>query len=337
MEKAFRWYLFTSMALTIAALILFSIVGLGCTDKNNGFLDDLYFIQVNASVISRKNGLIESPEQLHQGSDKDRTSIFNRTIDTQEFYDVGLWNYCFGIFENKPNLNGKKAFKPDEVNDKVSECIGRTVNYWFDPIKIWRLNQTEADTLIGQKSVGTLQTYKKAVKWRSSAYIIGVMTTSLEFISGFFVILSYVADWRRFFTPVLGTVAMVGVVSSFFITAFALTSTILYGIQVKTLNHALAKYHIHSVMGFIVYIFLWLAVIVSWAAYFFWLHIWRSYRLSSPVYPRARRRAAKSDPEEIPLTQQNIQNFYMGGIGAPAYQDTVLPETNSSPRAGRRK
>lgn len=319
MDNKCRMYLSTSMALTTATLIFLSIVGFGCTIKGNNFLDNLYLIRVSTSVLSHNGGFLEppEPEQPHgRFENENRTSIAN----IPDFYHVGLWNLCSGTLKDDTPFDKKAAFK----SDKVTECTARQTDFWFDPIEIWGLNQAQAREALGEDFIRALSTHTKAVKWRSSAFIIAMMGTCLEFLFGVF---ASIPSLRRYFKPVIGTVSLVGIVSSIFITAFAFTATILYGTFVKALNQALQKYHVDSVTGFTVYIFLWFAVIFSWVAAFFWLLIWRSYipeevseRPAEPPGPEVAKRpakppAARSDPGFIPFhPQQNIinqPNYYM--------------------------
>ncbi len=71
----------------------------------------------------------------------------------------------------------------------------------------------------------------------------------------------------------LGSVVttIVSIISSLFLFAFALTSTILYSTLVETFNVGMKENQIHTSLGKTIYIYTWLAVSFSMLSSFFWL------------------------------------------------------------------
>lgn len=293
------------MLLTMVSLVLLIIIGFGCTKKDSDFFNNLYFMRANTSEIQQSNGLIVLPsEPQPQQAGRSLPSAANDNVHVQDFYHVGLWNYCSGPFKSQPlqtetpptetHFDNKKAFK----TDNVTECTKHHFHFWFNLVEVWGLNQTVTDVLYGKELDNTLKTYKKATLWMNIAYITSLAVLVLELLVGVFAIQS-----RK--NTIIAT--GISIISSVFLLAFALTSTILYASLVGTFNHVLTKYNIHGILGYYIYILIWLAVAFSWLAGFAWL-------FSSCCASRFKGpKGYEGLPEKIP--QQNIQNVFLAGPG----------------------
>ncbi|KAI4127971.1 MAG: hypothetical protein LQ338_002937 [Usnochroma carphineum] len=256
MGKAGRFAcIFTPMALTIASLVCLIIVGLGGTNKDNSNLNNLYFFRANTTDI------VVTPEDLGEDIGKNiphnalTDAIINQTtnaaktaLGVKDFYHISLWNYCAGDLDN-----GK---------DKVTYCSPHKNEFWFNPVEVWGLNNTNIDHLFSKELRDGLNAYRITAKWMFIAYIVALVSTIVEILVGFFALFSR-----------LGSLAttIVSTISSFFLIAFALTATILYATLMGSFNEALKKYNIHGSLGHSMYVVAWLAVAFSFGAGIFWL------------------------------------------------------------------
>lgn len=255
MGKAGRFAcIFTPMALTIASLICLIIVGLGGTNKSNSSFNNLYFFRANTSEINIDTSEIDLPS--NPVTDKiinDATDVAKSAVGVKDFYHIGLWNYCSGDF-GKNSTGG--------ATDHVTYCSPRQNQFWFNPVDVWNLTNTGVDKFFSKELRDGLDKYKMAAKWMFIAYIVALITTIVEIFVGIIALFSR-----------LGSLAttIVSTISSIFLIAFALISTILYSTLTGTFNHALKKYNIHGNLGRNMYVATWLAVAFSFGAGIFWL------------------------------------------------------------------
>ena len=260
MGKAGRFAcIFTPMALTLASLVCLVIVGLGGTNKNNDFYNRLYFFRANTSNIDVDPSLINLPNNSVTDKIVDQaTDVVKSTLDIKDFYHVSLWNYCSGDFSSSANKAGSNV----TATDKVDFCSPRTNQFWFNPVEVWGLNNTGIDKFFSKELRAGLNTYKTVTKWMFICYIVALISTLVEILVGVLALFSR-----------LGSLAttIVSSISSLFIVAFALTSTILYASLEGTFNTALKKYNIHGSLGRSIYITTWLGVAFSFGAGLFWL------------------------------------------------------------------
>ncbi|KAL8704281.1 MAG: hypothetical protein Q9201_002560 [Fulgogasparrea decipioides] len=239
----------TPMLLTLASLICLIIVALGGTNKSNATLNKYYFFRANTIDINVKPSDLNIPSNpLTDAIINQTTSAAKDALDVKDFYHVSLWNYCSGDFDN-----GK---------DKITYCSPHKNQFWFNPVEVWGLNNTNIDQLFSKELRSGLHAYKQAAKWMFIAYIVALITTIVEILVGFFAIFSR-----------LGSLAttIVSTISSLFIIAFALTATILYATLMGSFNEALKKYNIHGSLGHDMYVVVWLSVAFSFGAGIFWL------------------------------------------------------------------
>jgi len=113
----------------------------------------------------------------------------NKTLD--DFYQVGLWNYC----EGEINHDGK---------EHITYCSPRKANFWFDPIAVWELGNTTASDVFPEDMKKGLETYHKIAAWIFTAYLIAAILTLAEFVVGIFAIFS---RWGSLVTTIVSTVS----------------------------------------------------------------------------------------------------------------------------------
>ncbi|KAI4160127.1 MAG: hypothetical protein LQ342_005984 [Letrouitia transgressa] len=253
MGKAGRFAcIFTPMGLTIASLICLIIVGMGGTNRKDDNLNNLYFFRANTTDI-RVNATdltdLNIPHNaLTDAIIQQSTNVAKNALDIKDFYHVSLWNYCAGDFDND--------------KDKVTYCSKHTSKFWFNPVEVWGLNNTVTEHVFSKELRDGLKVYKEVAKWMFVAYVIALVSTIVEIGVGIFALFS---RWGSLATTIVSSV------SSVFLIAFALTSTILYSTLMGSFNTALKKYNIHGSLGHNMYVVVWLAVLFSFAAGVFWL------------------------------------------------------------------
>jgi len=254
-----RWVIALPMIGTITSLICLIVVGLGGT--NHASLNNLYFFRANTSQIHIKStipnvpGLPANPIGASiPGIDltHDSSTLVARALGIKDFYHVSLWNYCSGDFRD--GTGG--------IKDHVTFCSPRQNDFWFNPVDIWKLNNTVTDKLFSKEHKAGLDEYKIVTNWMFVCYIAAVLSTTIEILIGLTALM-----YR------LGSVAttIVSIISSLFLFAFALTSTILYSTLVGTFSFGMKENQIHTSLGKTIYIYIWLAVGFSMLSGFFWL------------------------------------------------------------------
>ncbi len=266
------------MALTTVSLVCLIIVGLGGTNKGNSSFNNLYFFRANTSDISVDN--------MTSGT-------VNSALDIKDFYHVHLWNYCDGSFKT----NGSGG-----ISDDVTFCSPHTNEFWFNPVEVWGLKNIDVDQYFSKELRAGLNTYKTVAKWMFIAYIAALISTVVEILVGFFALFSRLGG--------LAT-TIVSTISSFFVIAFALTSTILYATLTGTFNSALTKYNIHGSLGHSIYVTIWLAVAFSLASGLFWL-------FSSCYGDGPTRRGLRQ--QQGPYQYERVESPLRGGQGYGAPQ-----------------
>ena len=249
------------MVLTIASLVCLIIVALGGTNKNNSSFNSLYFFRANTSDINIDPSLISLPSSVSNAINEatgvsisdSAGSAVKSALNIADFYHISLWNYCSGDYAH--NSTGG-------ITEDVKYCSPHTNEFWFNPVTVWGLNNSNIETLFPTALRDGLNTYRVVAKWMFIAYIVALISTIVEILIGFLALFSR-----------LGSVAttIVSSVSTFFVIAFALTSTILYATLVGTFNSALSKYDIHGSLGRSMYIAIWLSVAFSLASGLFWM------------------------------------------------------------------
>ena len=326
MGKAGRFAcIFLPMVGTIASLVCLIVVGMGGTNKDSSSLNNLYFFRANTSQIQVNSSLINVPSNPVTNNIPD-VSLVNGSsspaaaaLGIKDFYHVSLWNYCSGDF-SKNSTGG--------VEDHVTFCSPHQNQFWFNPVDVWHLNNTLADELFSKELKAGLDTYKTVAKWMFISYVVAVVATAVEILVGFTALLSR-----------LGSLAttIVSAVSSLFLLAFALTSTILYASLAATFNTALKNYQVHADVGKTILVWVWLAVVFSLASGFFWTISscccsGRSDRIKGYGGGNGGRKGRRN----APYNYERVESPYMGHSGhAPGgYQAPLhgMPMHNMGPR-----
>lgn len=99
-----------------------------------------------------------------------------KQLNVKDFYDIGLWGYCDGDISNG--------------NYKTTKCSDPKAQFYFDPIDIWKLNNTGVKDLLPDGLEKGLKVYKNVSKWMFIAYIVAFAATLAELVVGLFAICS---------------------------------------------------------------------------------------------------------------------------------------------------
>lgn len=232
------------------------MVGLGCTKSSSSTLNDLYFFRADLQNLTTSSTVKSTVSSVLDAVGVDLSSSnltaaleeAQRQLNIRDFYDIGLWGYCDGNIHNG--------------NFKTTNCSDPKAEFYFNPIEVWKLNNTGVENILPKDLSKALDTYKTVSKWMFIAYIIAFAATAAQLLVGLFAICS---RWGSCVT------SLVSAVSFLFITAASVTSTALFAVLTGTFNENLKQYNIKGSMGKNIYVTTWLAVAFSLAASLFWV------------------------------------------------------------------
>jgi hypothetical protein len=111
-----------------------------------------------------------------EGKLLDTLGSANSTEHLEDFYLVGLWSYCEG--------------KMTDGVEKITYCSAPKTKFWFDPTKVWNLEDAPMQSVLGNGLQKALDAYEWATGWMNWAFIIATALTAAEFVAGLFAISS---------------------------------------------------------------------------------------------------------------------------------------------------
>lgn len=294
--------IFTPYVLTIGALVCLIFVGLGSTNSRSSTLNDLYFFRADVSNLSDPNSSVSSAlenlagEATGLSSDKLGQALeqARKDLNLRDFYDIGLWNYCAG---NKTSSGGFD----------VDYCSPRKAQFWFNPVEVWKLNNTGVEDLLPDNLQKALNTYKDVSKWMFIAYAVAFVATVVELVVGLTAIFSRLGSLIT---------SLVSGIAFLFTAAASVTSTVLFAVLTGTFNSALKKYGLHGSMGSHMYVATWLAVAFAAGSGLFWLLSSCCCSGRSPYH--GDRRGRRVTAEKAPYTYERVGSPYLGPSSGPA-------------------
>ncbi|KAB8210032.1 SUR7/PalI family-domain-containing protein [Aspergillus parasiticus] len=240
-------------ALAIGSLICLVIAGLGCTRAHKA--ENLYFLRIelqNLTVTSHSviDTTLEHFNITHLDKFIQALDEVNNTTGLNDFYSIGLWSYCTG------NITDNGTYK----TTYFSKPRG---GFWFDPIDTWGLNGTNTNDFLPGKLKKSLNMYRKASLWMAIIYLIAVIATVLEIMTGLMAVGGnrLVSCFAR----------LLAGVSLLFTTAMSITSTAIFATLAATVKTVLKPHGITGHMGRHIYAATWLAVVLSFLASALWL------------------------------------------------------------------
>ncbi|OJD18128.1 hypothetical protein AJ78_01846 [Emergomyces pasteurianus Ep9510] len=309
--------IFTPYLLTIGALVCLILVGLGMT-KTSSPLNSIYFVKADLKDADFDSAglpqdLLSFTKSLQQADGKG---------DLHDFYLIGLWNHCYGEYENGQY--------------KIVKCTDRKTKYWFNPIAEWDLegyikNKDDADKFLPDSLDKGLSAYKKVASWMFIAFVVTAAATGVELLVGVSAIFS---RWGSL------VVTIVSAVSSFFFFATAITATAMYAALTAAVNASLKPYNVHASLGKNMFAILWLGVAFSLASGVFWLFSVCCCSGRSP-YNHSNggsngmggRRNRGITAEKTPYTYERVSDPY-GGAGSGGAAPFMPTAAGNGPPAG---
>lgn len=266
----------------------------------------------DGSVASQ---LVHLADQATGGSDQQFANALEQAekdLNLHDFYNIGLWNYCSGN-------------KTADGDYQVTYCSPRKAEFWFNPVEVWKLNNTDVENLLPDNLQKGLDTYKSVSKWMFIAYAVAFISTIVELVVGLTaicsrlgsLITSLVSGVRLTLTNTEDCCADELQVSLLFTVAASVTATALFTVLTGTFNTALKQYGVHGSMGSRIYVVTWIAVAFSIGSSLFWLLSSCCCSGRSPYHgDRSGRRVTA---EKAPYTYERVGNPYTGASAAPAY------------------
>ena len=304
--------IFVPMVLTIAALVFQIMIGLGGTNPKNNYISNLYFMQADTSGALGNSSLTNRPAN-------DNTDPADKTSDgkiiLQPYYTISLWNYCAGAGDDV----GKSALAINQKDAKSVEfCTGRQLHFWFNIKEVWGFTGKIGDELFSERANNVLDNYERtSSKWISSLFILGIVATSLEILIGIGALFSRLGS---LFTTISAFV------TTAFLFAFALLTTLTYVGMVATFNLSLNQYKIKFKLGPTMFVYMWLSVACSLVAALFWAF---SSCCCSGRH-REPRGAKATTAERTPYTYERVDGPY-----GQQQQHTQQPTAQMSNVGGR--
>lgn len=248
--------IFAPMVLTMATLCLLSVVGLGQTNSRNNYLSNLYFARFNMT------GVTSNPEFTNNTINQ-YTDLLDRTPDgkiiIQNFYSIGLWNYCAGA-----GTNTTKSILAvgQQTAMSVNFCSGRQLQWGFDPSIVWGMSQKTQISVFGSSFNSWMQnTYlADSRKWISALYILAVTCTAIQILVGVGGLFSRLGS---LFTTIFS------LLTTSLTFSFALLMTLTY-LRLMTLQSSFATTGVEIEIGATAFIYVWFAWSLSFVGSLFW-------------------------------------------------------------------
>ena len=249
---------FVPMVLTLATLAFLIMIGLGSTNSNNSYLSNLYFLQINTTAVTGSSAFAHNAaNDLTPAAAK----APDGTIMIQNFYTLGLWNYCGGAGGN--TTRSALAFGQSSAQ-KVDFCAQRALQFGFDFKSAWGLSGSAAEKVLGGDTFApVLLRYQSSwAKWMSTLYILACVAAGVEVFVALFGLCSRLGG---LFTT------LSALVTTAFATAFAALVTAAYfslgGAGNVDMTPAVG---ISFRAGATMYVYMWLACACSLVAALFW-------------------------------------------------------------------
>lgn len=226
-----------------------------------------------------------------------------QSLGMSDYYTIYLRSYCHW------NAN----------DDIYANCTDPKAYFWFNPIKVWRLNETgiNVDDYLPKELNDGLDAYKAASKAIFYLYVGALSAAAITILVGLSAIFS---RWGSFFTTFCATAMWILLVGA------SVTVTAVYAILRTALNETLDKdYGIKSTLGTRVLSVSWIGAAFAVGAGFFWFLSVCCCSGRSP-YNSGNKDSRRTRAEKTPYTYERVGSPYLG----PTNQQNV-PLTNFGP------
>ena len=250
--------IFVPMLLTIITLIFLIMIGLGSTNAKNSYLSNLYFLQVNTTAVTGSPDFSNNP--ANDFTDPAAKSPDGKIV-VQNFYTIGLWNYCAG---NGDNVTRSALAFGQAAAQRADFCTPRQLQYAFDFKQVWGLSGTAADKVLGGSAFAPiLLRYQSSwSKWLSTLYILATVAAGAELLVGIGGLFSRLGS---LFTT------LSALVTTAFATSFAgLATACFFGLGAAGNQDMMPNPGITFRAGAAMFAYMWLAAVCSLAAALFW-------------------------------------------------------------------
>ncbi|KIV94456.1 hypothetical protein PV10_02223 [Exophiala mesophila] len=286
--------------LSVAVLICVVLVFLAGIYDRNKTLNDLYFLKVDLTNLTLTLGDVSSGNNsILEGA----LQQAKETLGMNDYYTIYLRSYCHW------NSN----------QDTYANCTDPQAYFWFNPIKVWHLNDTgvPVDDFLPKEFRTGLDAYKAASKAIFYLYAGSLGAAAITILVGISAIFS---RWGSFFTTFCATAMWILLVAA------SVTVTVVYSLVRTALNNTLKDdYGIDSTLGTRVLGTTWLGAAFALAAGFFWFFSVCCCSGRSP-YNSSDKEARRTRAEKGPYTYERVGSPYLG----PTNQQSV-PLTDFGP------
>ncbi|MCJ1440408.1 MAG: hypothetical protein MMC23_000891 [Stictis urceolatum] len=243
------------LALTLISLVFLVLIGLAQTNKDSNYLSNLYYVRANLSAAPAS--VTENRKALNTTDPAAKDSDGN--IKIEDFYTIGLWNYCAG---NGKNVSTSSASLGQSSAQKVNYCTSRQTKFAFDPEAAWGLDKDFTTKHFSDKLNSALDKYESTFSKIIGPFYILTVTSA-----GVTALISIAAIFSR-----LGSLAttIAASLTSLLSFVFAAVATAAYAVLAGAFNAALKDQKIHFSLGPSMFIYMWLTFAVSFVAMLFW-------------------------------------------------------------------
>jgi hypothetical protein len=227
-----------------------------------------------------------------------------------DYYTVYLRSYC--------SWNG---------NDEYANCTSPKSYFWFNPIKVWGLNNTgyNVDDFLDKKLIDGLDAYHSASKAIFVLYSAGLAAAALTILVGISAIFS---RWGSFFTTFFASLM------SILLLGASITATAMFLVLRTALNSTLKDdYGITSSIGTRSLTLTWIGTAFAVAAGFFWTLSVCCCSGRSP-YNAGNKEARRTRAEKASYTYERVGSPYLGPTGGQSVplQQFAPPPTQATAR-----
>uniref|UniRef100_A0A8H7NFT2 SUR7 protein n=1 Tax=Bionectria ochroleuca TaxID=29856 RepID=A0A8H7NFT2_BIOOC len=255
------------------------MVSLGNTHINP-ILNDIYFFKLDVSQIIPIS--VENSNLLNSVA---------RSLGLHDFYQVGLWNFCEGY-----------------NNEGVTYCSSPVPLYWFNPVEVLVSELLAGAKIALPSAVTTIYASQAGItghdgilhSWHGSEFCLDLLDP--------------LALCTRWFSLAL---SILGVISSILVGVAAIIATVIT-VAAKVALTAQDELNISADIGIKMFVFIWIAAILSVLALF--LHL----AMGCCCKPQKRGAAYEDERPEVreKSSKVNLPSFVRRRRGAAAEGDT---------------
>ena len=165
------------LLLTFASLICFLVIALAQVSAgghSTSLQRDLYFFKVDTSrmLLSSQSLLDTLLDGIVGTQVPDAHQIVEKSQNIKDFYAVGLFGYCEGDINTETR------------REVVTHCSDWKLPFSFDPVAVWKLENTSVQANLGDRFTKGINIYRKMVESTHYVFIAMLALNVLECIAG---------------------------------------------------------------------------------------------------------------------------------------------------------